>query len=213
MSHILAITNKSVERMRNTLSLDSSSGGLYSVNLHDSVMSEDIWVGQRAWLEQDESFKQVIPYSVIKNKEDHILVYRRTKTGGEARLHGHYSIGFGGHLDFSDVVVDRSGGIHLGASIEAACVREIKEEIGVSPSSLKLRWRGLNEVGVIIDDSTPVTRVHIGVLSTFQYTSDEEVEAAEDQIEVIGFRSVDQLKKMAKEGLFEIWSKIIIEKL
>ena len=52
-------------------------------------------------MEVDPGFKQVIPYLVLRDGERYFLM-RRTAAGGDARLHGRYSIGVGGHLNPGD---------------------------------------------------------------------------------------------------------------
>jgi predicted NUDIX family phosphoesterase len=48
----------------------------------------------RSDAEHDESMRQIIPYAVFKNGNEHLLM-KRTKKQGEARLHDMYSIGVG----------------------------------------------------------------------------------------------------------------------
>ena len=53
-------------------------------------------------------FKQVIPYLVLRDGERYFLM-RRTRAGGDARLHDRWSIGVGGHLNPGDG--DLAGGL------------------------------------------------------------------------------------------------------
>ncbi len=55
----------------------------------------------RAAAEQDPTHKQVIPYLVLRDGERWFLM-RRTRAGGDARLHDRWSIGVGGHLNPGD---------------------------------------------------------------------------------------------------------------
>src|SRR6476469_2162457 len=55
----------------------------------------------RPEMEEDPSYKQIIPY-VIFRSGDRIFRYTRGKTQGEARLHAKRSIGVGGHVDEPD---------------------------------------------------------------------------------------------------------------
>ena len=52
-------------------------------------------------MESDPSFKQVIPYLVLRDGERYFLM-RRTRAGADARLHDRWSIGVGGHLNPGD---------------------------------------------------------------------------------------------------------------
>jgi len=50
----------------------------------------------RAQMEVDPSWKQLIPYLVLRDGDRYFLM-RRTRAGGDARLHDRWSIGVGGH--------------------------------------------------------------------------------------------------------------------
>ncbi|MEI7744450.1 MAG: NUDIX domain-containing protein, partial [Chloroflexota bacterium] len=63
---------------------------------------------RRGDAEEDPSFKQVIPYLVLRDGQRWFLM-RRTRAGGDARLHDLYSIGVGGHLNPGDG--DVAGGL------------------------------------------------------------------------------------------------------
>jgi predicted NUDIX family phosphoesterase len=55
----------------------------------------------RSAMEVDPSFKQVIPYLVLRDGDRWFLM-RRTRGGADARLHDQWSIGVGGHLNPGD---------------------------------------------------------------------------------------------------------------
>jgi len=99
----------------------------------------------RAAMEDDATFKQVIPYLVLRDGERWFLM-RRTKAGGDVRLHDLWSIGIGGHLNPGDR--DISGGLR----------REWAEEL-VADFVPPFR-----PVGLLNDDETPVGAVHLGVV-------------------------------------------------
>jgi predicted NUDIX family phosphoesterase len=95
--------------------------------------------------EQDPSWKQVIPYLVLRDR-GRLFLMRRTRAGGDARLHERWSIGIGGHLNPGD------GDIHAGLA------REFGEEID-SPWTPEPRL-----VGLLNDDTDPVGAVHVGIV-------------------------------------------------
>jgi predicted NUDIX family phosphoesterase len=103
----------------------------------------------RAEMEADPAWKQVIPYPVLRDGEAWYLM-RRTKAGGDARLHDRYSIGVGGHVNPED------GG--LDGDLTTALRREWHEELVVDfvPS--------FRFVGLLNDDTTPVGQVHLGLV-------------------------------------------------
>ena len=70
--------------------------------------------------ETDESLQQIIPYIVVTSG-DHVLAYTRIK-GGEKRLDGVISVGFGGHINDGD---QGEGGVLLNGTL-----REYEEEVG-----------------------------------------------------------------------------------
>jgi predicted NUDIX family phosphoesterase len=99
----------------------------------------------RAAMEADPSFKQIIPYLVLRDGERYFLM-RRTRAGGDARLHDAWSIGVGGHINPGDM--DLAGGL----------LREWTEEL-VADFVPDFRL-----VGLLNDDTTDVGRVHLGAV-------------------------------------------------
>jgi predicted NUDIX family phosphoesterase len=99
----------------------------------------------RASMERDPSFKQIIPYLVLRDGERYFLM-RRTRAGGEARLHDRWSIGVGGHIDPDDEGL--SGGLR----------REWQEELVADFKPEFTPYALLN------DDTTDVGAVHLGIV-------------------------------------------------
>ena len=101
--------------------------------------------------EADPAWKQVIPYPVLRDGERYFRM-RRTKAGGDARLHDRYSIGVGGHLNPED---DAHGG-----DVRAGMTREFGEELEAAFEPV------FEFVGLLNDDTTEVGRVHLGLVFT-----------------------------------------------
>lgn len=99
----------------------------------------------RQAMEIDPSFKQIIPYLVLRDGERYFLM-RRTRAGGDVRLHDAWSIGVGGHINPGDG--DVAGGL----------LREWTEEL-VADFVPTFRL-----VGLLNDDTTDVGRVHLGAV-------------------------------------------------
>ena len=99
----------------------------------------------RRAMEADPSFKQIIPYLVLRDGERYFLM-RRTRAGGDARLHDAWSIGVGGHINPGDG--DLAGGL----------LREWTEEL-VADFVPEFRL-----VGLLNDDTTDVGQVHLGAV-------------------------------------------------
>ena len=70
---------------------------------------------------------------------------QRTRGGADARLHEHWSIGVGGHLNLGDG--DLLGGLRR---------EEVEADFEPQPRL----------VGLLNDDTTEVGRVHLGVVQT-----------------------------------------------
>lgn len=103
----------------------------------------------RADAEGDPSVKQVIPYLVLRDGERWFLM-RRTRAGGDTRLHDRWSIGVGGHVNPGD------GGVAGGLAREWAEELVADFEPDYAP------------VGLLNDDTTAVGAVHVG----FVYAAD-----------------------------------------
>lgn len=124
--------------------------GWYGVQTHgldgfaDLVVREGHFV-PRAVAELDRSSKQVVPYLVLRDGP-RLFLMRRTRAGGDARLHDRYSIGVGGHLNPGDV--DLPTGLR----------REWHEELeaGFTPD--------FRLIGLLNDDTTEVGSVHLGAV-------------------------------------------------
>ena len=103
----------------------------------------------RVEMEADPSWKQVIPYPILRAGPRWFLM-RRTRAGGDVRLHDRYSIGVGGHVN----PVDRG----LDGDLTRALEREWTEELDVDfvPS--------FRFVGLLNDDTTAVGQVHLGLV-------------------------------------------------
>jgi predicted NUDIX family phosphoesterase len=99
----------------------------------------------RALMEADPTYKQVIPYLVLRDAE-RLFLMRRTSGGGDPRLHGRFSIGVGGHLNPGD------GGLLGGLR------REWAEEL-VADFVPEFRL-----VALLNDDTTEVGTVHLGAV-------------------------------------------------
>ena len=99
----------------------------------------------RARMETDPSYKQLIPYLVLRDAERYFLM-RRTKGGADARLHDRWSIGVGGHIDPGD------------AGVEGGLQREWREELVADFEPV------FRPVALLNDDTTEVGAVHLGIV-------------------------------------------------
>ena len=154
----------------------------------------------RAEVEDDPSYKQLIPYVILRAGG---LVFRYTRggTGGEARLRQLHSIGVGGHVDEAD-----ADGRATRASYDVALRRELAEEL-----VLDLGDRDTPPpVGFINDDDTPVGRVHLGVVHLVDLDSPH-LEVREAALADPRFVALDEL--VAGREALESWSRHCLEGL
>jgi predicted NUDIX family phosphoesterase len=100
---------------------------------------------RRGDAEDDPSWKQVIPYLALRDGGD-IFLMRRTRAGGDVRLHDRYSIGVGGHVNPQD------GGVLGGLG------REWAEEMAANFEP------DFQPVGLLNDDDNAVGAVHLGLV-------------------------------------------------
>jgi predicted NUDIX family phosphoesterase len=99
----------------------------------------------RAEAEADPAWKQIIPYVALRDDEQ-LFLMRRTRAGGDERLHDRYSLGVGGHVNPADGDVD--GGL----------AREWAEEIEADFMPT------FEPLGVLNDDDNEVGAVHLGLV-------------------------------------------------
>jgi predicted NUDIX family phosphoesterase len=152
--------------------------------------------------ETDESVRQLIPYVVLRDKDHLIFTYRRPPDNTEGRLAGRRSLGVGGHVDEPDC----NGRPGL-AGVRYAMLRELKEEIACDFKSIKYSW-----VGFINETSSPVGRVHLGLVVVADVANGI-VTPAEGCAETACHQLMDfgQLHKYIDE--FESWSAMVIRGL
>jgi predicted NUDIX family phosphoesterase len=154
----------------------------------------------RAEMEQDPSFKQLIPYVIFRHHDaagqTHLFQYTRGKGQGEARLHAKQSIGIGGHISADDCVAE--------CAYDEGMRRELEEEVAIdTPYRSRM-------VGLINDDQTEVGKVHLGVVHLLDVDRPA-VEPRESEIIEAGFRPVSEL--LADLSRFETWSQICLKAL
>jgi predicted NUDIX family phosphoesterase len=176
--------------------------GNISTYLSELLSAKNTSYRARGEMEEDPSFKQLIPYCIFTHRDaaglTHIFQYTRGKGQGEARLHSKRSVGVGGHISFEDQVSTDTVPYAEGMR------RELEEEIVIdTPYTERC-------VGLINDDETPVGKVHLGVVHLVE-VQQPAVRPRETEILDAGFRPVDEL--LANLDRFESWSQICLRAL
>ena len=143
----------------------------------------------RAAMEVDPSFKQIIPYLVLRDGGRYFLM-RRTRAGGDARLHDRWSIGVCGHLNPGDA--DLLGGLR----------REWREELDADfePEFVPL--------ALLNDDTTAIGAVHLGVVFVADAGGRPVRVRETDKLEG-SFRSTADVAAVADS--LETWSRIVFD--
>jgi predicted NUDIX family phosphoesterase len=157
----------------------------------------------RREMEQDASFKQLIPYVIFQyddlQGDRWLFQYTRGKGQGESRLHSKRSIGVGGHISLEDAG-DQG---HLNPYHEGMR-RELAEEVAIETDYLD------RCVGMINDDETEVGRVHLGIVHIFQ-VQQPRVQPREREMHDAGFQPLRELRRLRDS--MESWSQICLDAL
>lgn len=149
----------------------------------------------RAEVEEDPSYQQVIPYVVFRHDQRYFLT-KRLKASSEKRLRQLYSLGVGGHIN--------PGDLEAGDPVADGLKREWEEEV---------EYRGTFSatlLGLINDDSSPVSRVHVGVVFLVEGSSPEIAIRETDKLsgELL---SLEEMRMYYLE--MESWSQIVYDRL
>jgi len=163
---------------------------------------------RRSELEEDSSFKQIIPYAIISNKEpkrsgvrqsQSFYLFKRTSKQTEKRLHNKFSLGVGGHMNPNDSMESKEQ--YLIDELK----REIYEEVKLLNGCL---IEDIEFIGFINDDTISVGSVHIGLLYNI-HVSNKEVYINETDKMTADWIDKPNLAEFY-EGM-ETWTKITFD--
>jgi predicted NUDIX family phosphoesterase len=161
---------------------------------------EDLPRGQ---MEEDPSYKQLIPYVLFRWTDDdgrvQLFQYQRGGGMGERRLHAKRSVGVGGHISSLDAAAG-----HMDHVYREGMQRELAEEVAIDTPYLE------TIAGLINDDETPVGKVHLGVVHLCDVERPAVAPREEDILDA-GFRPVADILPRLDE--FESWSQIAVQAL
>ncbi len=153
----------------------------------------------RREIEHDFSYKQIIPYVLLRNSSESYFCYERR--GTERRLHGNLSLGIGGHIAKDDA---EEGEVFLDSLVQQGMMRELSEETGYS-------WFfDIRFLGVINEEESEVGIVHFGmVFSCSIGDQDKELVMGDGELVNQQWRSIPNIKEHSDE--FELWSQLALE--
>jgi predicted NUDIX family phosphoesterase len=123
-----------------------------------SFILHNLEVMNRGLAEQDERYKQIIPY-VLYKYQDRFFLYEYTEGTTEIRLHHNYILGIAGHMNPIKGVADQ---------IQEGMMREWEEEIYFQGNILSKKL-----IGILNDSRRDVERVHLGLIYVFEGDSDK----------------------------------------
>ena len=162
---------------------------------YQSVIRGSSFFMPRSAVEDDPTFQQVIPYIVFRHGDRYLLT-RRLKASSEKRLRQLFSLGVGGHINPGDV--------DNGDPVMDGLRREFEEEVEYAGEV------NATLLGLINDDSSPVSRVHLALAFLVEGSSPE-----------IRIRETDKLagELLTLEEMriyyleMESWSQIVYDRL
>lgn len=168
---------------------------------------------RRGDVETDMNILQPIPYCIVFCRTtERILSYKRSKKGGETRLHDMYSIGFGGHVNIDDVKACISEAGEFPENPVSHCAyRELEEELALTADKIAaLRlfdW-------YIYDSTSEVSSVHLGLPYLCVVDKESDIKLAEDTAIELKWLDIENPKDVDINNThFESWSEIALAKL
>ncbi len=156
----------------------------------------------RSEMEEDPSYKQLIPYCIFRHTDSSgvVRIFRYTRGGGqgEARLKSKMSVGIGGHISSIDAQAVGENVYRQGLE------RELAEEVRIETPYTE------SCVGLINDDETEVGKVHLGIVHLLDVERPD-VFPRESGIAEAGFLSLEELTRDIER--MESWSQICLSAL
>jgi predicted NUDIX family phosphoesterase len=176
---------------------DGAWHGFVSKNLerHQKLIRERHFFMSRASVENDPSYQQIIPYVVFRHG-DHYFLTHRLRASSERRLRKQYSLGVGGHIN--------PGDLEAGDPILDGLKREWQEEV-VYHGKFEARLLGL-----LNDDSSPVSKVHLGVVFLVDGDTPDIAIRETDKLEG-ELLTLDEMRRFYLE--MESWSQMVYDRM
>lgn len=167
------------------------------------VTGDHVEYRARGEMEEDPSFKQLIPYVLFRWADSagtvHLFEYQRGSGQGERRLHAKRSVGIGGHISSVDAEMGASHDVY-----REGMRRELDEEVVIeTPYQERV-------VGLINDDETPVGRVHLGMVHLCDV---EEPRIQPRETDILNGRFSPVAEILTRLDQYESWSEIAVRAL
>ena len=174
----------------------------YMISLLNDMWETGGSVQRRGDMEEDMTYLQPIPYTIIKQGSKY-FAYTRLEGGGEARLHGKTSIGAGGHMD----PIDNAWNFEHLLAVNNA--RELEEELFIldeNGEEIDSHYELAKEstiAGLMYNQKTEVDSVHLGVLNIISIPETWSVEPKETDTLEGKFLTKEEIQELDLEN----WTK------
>jgi predicted NUDIX family phosphoesterase len=188
-----------------------SGRGIFKKDLSyiSKKLNEICFSCKRKDAELNNSLIQLVSVFITRYKNKY-LTFKRTKRLPESRLHGYYSIGFGGHITFDELlpmfnIFDPNHISNLSDPNYRSIfiIKELSEELKLQYTP-KITYRGL-----IYDDSKEVSIIHLGIM--YDVTLDNANYEIGERGFLIDPKFEDIQAICKRKDDFENWSQIIIK--
>jgi predicted NUDIX family phosphoesterase len=180
---------------------------------------------QRALLEKDPQFRQLLPYIVARtfcvDGKTRYHPYKRLPGGGEVGLTNKISVGYGGHIDAEDVQwgpeKDFSSVINLAGTLIRSATREANEEMVIADATTGEKREAYDTLTFsdlfVINSDNPVCLVHAAVIMFVEIAVTEELTCAEKELEAMPAMTAEELIDLHDSGQFimEPWSYYFLQ--
>lgn len=173
---------------------DKEKGPYYANEDIDFCVKADGIPMLRWRVENEPSLRQLVVYAVIRDTTGR--VFSTFRKDGDERLVGKYSIGTGGHVQPDETFSD-------------ALFRELKEEVSITPDDMM----SITRAGCILDQSSPVNSVHLGIVYVVCVNDPDVVRIAEP--EKLGGAWIDEdvLYELYQTDGLESWSEMLTKQI
>lgn len=185
------------------------------LNSAQYIMHLKSYLLDRPECETNTEYLQLLPYITFicqdENNNYQILIYQRGSSGDENRLHALYSVGIGGHVE--DEVTDDTS---LLVVLTNNCVREIKEEIGLSMSDVLPIESILSSIYCEADllyHNNEVGSVHLGISIVINVSKEILQNVVGENNVINNLQLVPLTPDTPVEYNFEGWSRLVLNKL
>lgn len=166
----------------------------------------------------DRNYLQLLPYLIVRNLAGQVFTYSRGKNGGEERLIGDRSAGYGGHIEVNDLQYRNAGGAvpDLINTVYSSAHREVVEELEFLDSDGLTATSGeamqtITAVGLLYDTSNEVGHLHLGMVFIVDLAKGFTVKPREENVTEHGrLVSVEDLKTSEHENWTQLAASYLL---